>query len=637
MKVFLIAVIFGGFCLGGVAQTVSPLFARGYTVIPEPQKVSLGERDFIFGGNWQLKVDTGVSADDVAVETLHEDLLKRFHVTLGASGSSGGILSLRVAPGSVLIGNALDANKKSLEEQAYRINLHPGTITITANAPAGLFYGVDTFIQLLREDMGTLWLPEGTIEDWPDLQLRQIYWENNHQLERTEDFKRDLRQAAFYKINGFVIKFHGHFQYKSAPAVVEPYAMSPAELQELTDYALHYHIQLIPYVDGPAHSAYVLKHPEYAKLREFPDNNYEFCATNPESYKVLEGMFQDLMDANKGVKYFYLSTDEPYYLGLAHNSQCNEVDLENKLGSPGKVFAYFVDKAGGYLHDHGRTVVFWGEYPLKPADIPSLPPYLINGEVYGPEFDKAFHQHGIRQMIYSANEGEENLFPDYFILPQSERLHGWSTDEYQDKPKVSKIDTIFKTISFNSARVNTSIIGEVNAGWTPSGVNAETMWLGYIASGSFGWTPGSPSIPELVSSFYSLFYGPKVVNMDRVYQLMSEQAQSWTDSWDPTPSTSRKPLWGNSYEIYKTPHPAHDQSIPLPPAPGPDLEYRSTWSSENARRIVLASKAEHDNEHSAWLALWEYAAGAIQPLQSRSICDDRQPLPPESCDDCRNP
>jgi hexosaminidase len=595
MRALVIAAIVGLFCSIGQAQIISPLFARGYTIIPDPQKVSLGASDFVFDRSWRLKLDRSVAKDDVAVEVLHQDLAARFNVRLATSGTSAGTISLRIEPGSVQIGKALDSNKGSLADQAYRIDLHRDAIAITANAPTGLFYGVETLIQLLRRDKGTLWLPEGTIVDWPDLQIRHIYWENNHQLERIDDLKRDLRQAAFYKINGFVIKFHGHFQYKSAPAVVEPYAISPSELQELTDYGLHYHIQLIPYLDGPAHIAFILKHPEYAKLREFPDNNYEICATNPASYKLLDGMFQDLMDANKGVKYFYLSTDEPYYLGLAHNSQCNETNLEKQLGSVGQVFAHFVDKTGGYLHDRGRTVIFWGEYPLKPNDIPSLPPYLINGEVYGPEFDRAFHQRGIQQMIYTSTEDEENLFPDYFILPQSERLHGKSNDEYQDNPSVPRVDDILKAISFNSARVNTSVIGEVNAGWTPSGVNAETMWLGYVASGAAGWHPGPLSTSEVASSFYSLFYGQKVVDMDRIYQLLSEQAQSWTDSWDPTPSKSRKLLWGNSYEIYRTPHPAHDQTLPLPAAPTGDLSYSSTWSNENARRIALASEAMRAN------------------------------------------
>ena len=116
------------------------------------------------------------------------------------------------------IGQAQDSDKRALEEQAYRIELHQGYVAITANAPTGLFYGVDTFIQLLRPEKGTLWLPEGTIEDWPDLQLRQIYWDDAHHLEKMDELKRAMKQAAFYKINGFVIKLEGHFQYKSAPA-----------------------------------------------------------------------------------------------------------------------------------------------------------------------------------------------------------------------------------------------------------------------------------------------------------------------------------------------------------------------------------------------------------------------------------
>ena len=595
MKALVIAAIASVCCSLTSAQTVSPLFARGYTVIPEPQKVSLEASDLTFNQSWRLKLEKGVAKDDIAVDALREDLASRLNIRLGSGDAAGGTVTLRIQPGEVQIGTALDSDKKSLEEEAYRIEMHKGAIAITANASTGLFYGVETFVQLLRRDMGSLWFPEGTIVDWPDMQLRHIYWDDNHHLEHVDELKRDLRQAAFYKINGFVIKLDGHFQYKSAPAVVEPYALSPAELQELTNYGLRYHIQLIPYLDGPAHISFILKHPEYAKLREYPESNYEICSTNPASYKLLQGMYQDLLDANKGVKYFYLSTDEPYYLGLAHNSQCNEVDLAKQLGSVGRVFANFVDKTGGYLHDRGRNVIFWGEYPMKPSDLASLPPYVINGEVYGPAYDKAFHEHGIRQMIFTSTEGEEKLFPDYFILPKSDRLHGASNDEFEDNPGLPRVDDIMKKISFDLSRVNTSVIGEVDAGWADEGVHPETFWLGYIAGVAAGWHPGMPSAPELSSAFYSLFYGAKVVNMDRLYQLMSEQAQSWNDSWDSMESKARKPIWGSSYEIFNPPHPAHDQTLPLPPAPDNTLNYSSAWSTQNSRRIALALKAEQQN------------------------------------------
>ncbi len=577
----------GSFCAGLLAQTVSPLLARGYTVIPEPQRVSLKVEDFSFGDRWQLRLGPGVSANDVAVEALREGLSQRFHVTLDTRGSAFGVLSLRIVPGSVAIGQAQDSDKKALEEQAYRIDLRPGTIDISANASTGLFYGVETFIQLLRTENGTLWLPEGTIEDWPDLELRQIYWDDAHHLEKMAELKRALKQAAFYKINGFVIKLDGHFQYKSAPAAVEPYALSPSQLQELTDYGLRYHIELIPYLDGPAHVAFLLKHPEYAWLREFPDSDFEICATNPESYKLLEGMYQDLLDANRGVKHFFLSTDEPYYLGLAHNSQCNESDMAKNLRSVGQVFAHFVNEAGEYLHSRGRTVTIWGEYPLKPNDIEALPSYIVNGEVYGQSFDREFNRHGIRQTIFVSTEGEEKLFPDYFMLPEAERLHPPVKDGPDPDNAIPRVDDIVHTISFDPSRQNARLIGILDCGWGDMGLHPETFWLGYIAGGAAGWHPGS-SPQELRNTFYPLFYGPGAVNMDAAYRMMSYQAQLWSDLWDTGPSNARKGIWGGPYDIYKTPIAASDQTLPLPPDLSPDLSYHSEWPVQNARRIQLA-------------------------------------------------
>ena len=90
-------------------------------------------------------------------------------------------------------------------------------MTITANASEGLFYGVQTLVQLMRHRDGVLSLPQGRITDWPDLPRRHIYWDDAHHLDRLPELKRAVRQASFYKINGFAIKLEGHFQFKSAP------------------------------------------------------------------------------------------------------------------------------------------------------------------------------------------------------------------------------------------------------------------------------------------------------------------------------------------------------------------------------------------------------------------------------------
>src|SRR5579883_2448946 len=588
MRLKYCATVFLALACQAPAATVSPLFGRGYSVIPEPQMVKLGARDFDFGPDWRVAPGAGVGADGVALEMLREELETRFHLRLGAAGTK--TVRLAIAPHSVEIGSATDRDRQMLAAQAYRLELRPNSITITANAPEGLFYGVETLVQLLKPGFGGLRLPEGEITDWPDLQLRNIYWDDAHHLDRMEVLKHAIRQAAFFKANGFAIKLEGHFQFKSAPALVEPNALSPAQLQELTDYGLRYYVQLIPYLDGPAHIAFILKHPEYAPLRAFPDSNYELCVTNPDSYKLMFGMFQDLLDANRGVKYFYLSTDEPYYVGMADNAQCREAPRAKQLGSVGKLLAEFVTKTADYLHERGRTVIFWGEYPMKPDDISALPAHLVNGEVYGSQFDPVFRRHGIREMIYTSSEGEEKMFPNYFVLPTTHRLH-------TDRSISERVADTFQKISFDSARRDADLMGMVNAGWADMGLHPETFWLGYATAVGTGWHPGSPAPEESMSAFYPLFYGGGVVQMDRVYQLMSLQAQFWSDSWDTVESKARKPIWGNSDRIFQPPHAAHDQAIPLPPAPGAaDLAYPATWSKANARRLELAANFLPQND-----------------------------------------
>jgi hypothetical protein len=565
------------------AATVSPLFARGYNVLPQPQVARLGPSDFPFTGGWKVERQ-GVAATDTAVELLNEELAKLPRVTAAGSGT----LRLLVAPGSATVGAAQVRDRDILAQQAYRSDLARDRVTIAANASAGLYYGVVTFIQLMRSRPG-ITLPEGSIEDWPDLQLRQIYWDDAHHLDRMDALKRAIRQAAFFKLNGFALKLEGHFQYRSAPALVEPQALSPAEYQELTDYGLRHHVQLIPFLDSPGHVAFILKHPEYAGLRAFPDSNYELCATNPDSLKLLFGMFEDLLAANKGVNYFYLSTDEPYYIGMANNRQCQEAVRTKELGSVGKVLAEFVTKTANFLHEKGRRVVFWGEFPLKSSDLTSLPPHIVNGETYGPEHDPIYKKHGIRQMIYSSTQGEEKLFPEYYPLPAARRLH-------PDRPAPRRVNDTFQTISFNPARKYADLMGTVNAAWGDSGLHPETFWLGYAGAAAAAWHPGAPDPGETMASFYPVFYGLRVVRMDRVYELMSGQAQFWSDSWETGASSARKPIWGNSEGPFEKPHPARDQRLPLPPVPSPDLAYASQWSAQNARRLELASAFLVEND-----------------------------------------
>jgi hypothetical protein len=122
-------------CLAGTlrAATASPLFARGYTVIPQPQKVTLDGQDFELTASWRLELGAGVEANDAAVESLKGELQERFHLALSeAKGKSGPTLRLAVDPHAVEVGEARDKDKSALAEQAYRLELSAAEITMVA-------------------------------------------------------------------------------------------------------------------------------------------------------------------------------------------------------------------------------------------------------------------------------------------------------------------------------------------------------------------------------------------------------------------------------------------------------------------------------------------------------------------------
>ncbi len=563
----------------------STLYVRGYTLVPEPQKAALKGTDFQFDNTWRLGLGQGVKANDIAPEILREQLNERY----GASVTLGGgdkVIELVMRPDSVQIGEATDPDKAAVKEQAYRVELDQQRIRITANAAPGLFYGVETLVQLIKPERGRLWLPEGEIVDWPDVSFREVFWDELEHLDHLDVMKQAIRRAAFFKINAFSLRLNGHFEYASAAPLVDPYALSPAQLQELTDYGLRYHVQVIPYLDGPAHVNFILDHDAYKQLREFPETTFQMCSTNPETYKLLEGMYQDLMNANKGGKYFHLSTDEAWFIGKANNDQCREAERAKQLGSPSRLWVDFTKKTAAYLQDHGRKVIFWGEDPLKAEDIPLLPAGLINGEVYSPLYNKAFRAHGIPAMIYTNTLPDDPLFPSYFGLAPKEQLHPREgTDE--------RATVVFNEISYTSARKETDIVGAGIYAWGDLGPHPETFWLGYAVGASAAWHPGSPDPHELTHRFYGLFYGQGASQMGRLYQLMSTQAQFWASSWESEPSGPL--VFGYSYGV--GPFTPHESTLPLPPVPAGDyLRLKSDWHAENARRIELSWRFLGEND-----------------------------------------
>jgi hypothetical protein len=593
-------------------------------LLPIPQKMSFSNQQVMLDEGWGIAIGN-VPANDPALLSLVSELKGRYGISIPVkqgrkSNGSNKTILLQIKAGAVEIGPTTDSNRTALKKQAYQLTLQQQSITITANAPQGLFYGVQTLVQSLAQSNGKIYYSTGEITDWPDMDLRIIYWDDAHHLERLDAMKRAIRQASYYKISGFALKLEGHFEFASAKPIVEPYAYTAKEYQELTDYARSVYVELIPFLDAPAHIAFILKHPEYKDLRAFPNSNYDLSVVNPKADSLILNMMNDLFAANKGGHYVIFSTDEAYYTGKAPADKQRAA----ALGGNGKLLAEYITRISNQLHKKGRKVIIWTEYPMKKEDIYDIPSHIISG-VYSKDWAPAIKANGMRQLIYTSTQGVEPLFPTYYPLAPKELFANFPAENYDEEQQgllaKGRVGEIMAEITNAIAAGKSDFLGVFVAGWADAGLNPETFWLGYTTGAAAGWKSKTLNAEDLIARFYATFYSNSV-SMDKVYRLLSTQAEFWGRSWQLRSSNNRVPIFGNSEMIYAEPKPAKDQTLPPLPVPSPtDLSLKTDWNSDNAVLLEEAAKFLAENNRLSDL-LQENLSGAyvktyhLQVLQS---------------------
>ncbi|MEK7406825.1 MAG: beta-N-acetylhexosaminidase, partial [Acidobacteriota bacterium] len=549
--------------LCAAALGAGELWQRGYSVIPAPQRVRLAGGDVALDDSWA--VDAGKLPDQhIALRTLLDDDAGFHGLRLRRAGGAGKQIRLAVSPGA--------------DRQAYRLRIDDAVIEITGQGDPGLFYGVQTLLQLPKRDpAGRLLLPKGTIEDWPRLELRFLHWDTKHHQDRMETLKRYLDWSARLKVNMIAFELEDKFEYPSNPVIGAPGAFTTAQLQELVNYGLERFIQVVPNVQAPAHMAYVLKHPQFAPLRA-DGNNYHSALCEPRTHELIFSMYGDLIKATRGVDYFYVSTDEVYYAGI--EPQCarpyNEVNRSLH-------WVEFVQKAHAFLKPHGRRPLVWAEYPLLEEHVKLIPPEVIDGVIGEPEYLEWENKLGMRQLAYVSMQGGEDLFPDHLALETESGLAR------------GRLESAFESIA-TGRHWKGKPIGVFAAAWDDSGLHNETFWLGWSAVAQWGWNPGTVSPDQHAAEFMRLYYGPRATGMVEIYRMMQRQARGWQRTWDRVVSRVRGPGYGNSYGKGRGTT-RSDMTLAPPPLPAlPDLKVAPSWAEKYAKFLADARGRMLEND-----------------------------------------
>ncbi len=556
---------------------VTPLRARGYTVLPTPQQVELQANDIPIDASWKI-VRADLKTDDIAVATLTQGLREKTGLDLAVAEPGGKTIRLAVKSGT--IDPKLDEPRA---KQAYLLKIADSGIEITGNTPQGLFYGVQTLVQLVKRDhLGHWLLPAGTIRDWPQYELRICHWDTKHHQDRIETLKRYLDWSACFKINMICFELEDKFAYPSHPVIGQPAAFTPQQLQDLVNYGLARYIQIVPNIQAPAHMGFVLKHDEFKNLRS-DGSNYMAKFSDPATYDLIFDMYKDVIDATRGVDYLHVSTDEVYYAGIdAQDQKVRPYNPENRS----LWFVEFVNKARDFAARYNRRIFVWVEMPVLPGHVEKLPPDIIDGVVANQDYVVAEKKLGLRTLVYVSMQGAEWLFPNFFdYKDQKGDLQPGRLKDAYDSP-----------VSSRATKVNP--IGTFAAGWDDSGLHNEVFWLGWVTVSAYGWHPAGATLPQTVTEFFEIYYGPGCDGLIDAYRDLQSGARLYEGSWEEVPSKERGPSYGSSQGKRKIVR--RDEILRMPELPTlPDLKMDTetpVWKTRYSQRIERARAEAERNE-----------------------------------------
>lgn len=150
------------------------------------------------------------------------------------------------------------------EDEAYHLQILPDKILITANTPHGIFNGIQTLQQLLRDNV---MVDACDITDWPAFAWRGYMVDVGRNFQSVKQLEQQIDKMSLYKLNVFHLHLTEDIAWrlyiKQYPQLTDPSNMlrdkgeyyTPDEIKELMAYCEERHIGFVPEIDMPGHSA----------------------------------------------------------------------------------------------------------------------------------------------------------------------------------------------------------------------------------------------------------------------------------------------------------------------------------------------------------------------------------------------
>ncbi|MGI9530176.1 beta-N-acetylhexosaminidase [Lutimonas sp.] len=384
---FISALIFS--CSEKYQDTVN--VAGDYQIIPKPEYLKAAN------GRFLLAPDTKIISDSVL-------LGEAAYLKESIENSSGRKIQIgsTEAKRNVII---LEVDSKIEHKEGYQLSVTNKRVLISASTNQGVFYGIQSLLQLLPIDDKSdtiptkdVTIPAVQIEDQPRYGYRGMHLDVGRHFFGVEYVKKYLDLIAMHKMN----TFHWHLtedqgwriEIKKYPKLTEigayrkgtaiglagsrnaPYTYdtipyggfyTQEQIKEVIAYAAERHITVIPEIELPGHSL--------AALAAYPElgngtGPYEVAkrwgiftqiyAPSEETFQFLEDVLTEVM-ALFPSKYIHIGGDEVIKKEWEESAYAQSLIKKEGLKDEHELQSYFVQRIEKFLNANGRDMIGWDE------------------------------------------------------------------------------------------------------------------------------------------------------------------------------------------------------------------------------------------------------------------------------------
>jgi len=401
-SIFLIAIV----CL------CVKLSAQETSIIPQPVSIKTGKNTekFIIDQNTEIISNDSLSNSALFLQNY---IQQYYNIKLRInpySNSKKNIIKLEI----------ISRLLKNLNE--YELISNNNQTIVYACSENGLFYGIQTLIQLIPETKSQLLqIPAVEITDYPRFGYRGMHLDVSRHFFDVTFVKQYIDYLALHKMNYFhwhLTDDHGwRIEIKKYPKLTEvgawrngsiiglwpgkgneniKYQVLPTEvkitpkdgvlqtdgikhggyytqeqIKEVIDYATKRYITIIPEIEMPAHSMALLA--AYPELGTEPNKKYEVAQTwgmmnkynnvlqaSDTTFKFLENILTEVMDLFPS-PYIHIGGDEASKIWWKKSDVSQEIMKANGLKNESELQSYFIRRMEKFVNSKGKTIIGWNE------------------------------------------------------------------------------------------------------------------------------------------------------------------------------------------------------------------------------------------------------------------------------------